>query len=477
MDINLIKRQTNSSKFKKLNDVLGKADWDRFRAYAKRIRSLAFDETVAYRSDPDTPNLDPTVIAVLSLHHPFGAAFLPHLRKLSWTTDGSALSMLPFLSGELTELYLEMSTQIPSKANEVFKAIVHRTPSLVTFSLEARVRDINIDISLARWLETTTKLKDLSFPPYYLTPDLIRALGSLPKLKRIEQNIKFAHTSDSTRLLQSLPPGTFPSLIQISFNATLSEARKLLSASQDVGSRLRQIDLHACGDLDSDDVLNFVRCVAENCPLMTNLILDLFERLETGERFISPLEMTMLESLYPCKRLQALEIAYPLPFTFQEDDVERMGRAWPQMFSLDVCPEPDYAYPLSGHMGNSLSILSVFARALPKLRALGLYLNKQEAPPFTGNLYPRDQFKELSELRFGFSPVPKGQLRQVGFYIASLCKNKPVIDLSLSRYYTGTFPNDYEERERAWEKVEDMVHFAMEVKLAGLTSLRETGLH
>ncbi|KAG9045179.1 hypothetical protein FS837_006872 [Tulasnella sp. UAMH 9824] len=458
---------------KKLTDVLGDADWDRFHSYAKRVRSLEFDETVAYRSDPDTPDLDSTIIAVLSLHHPFGSAFLPGLQQLSWRTEGSALPMLPFLSRELKQLDLHMSTQIPATANEVFKAIVHRTPSLVIFYLKANVQGTTVDMSLARWLQTTTNLEEVSFPAYYLTPALIRALGSLPRLKRIGQNSRSNHSSDSSRQLQCFPPGSFPHLLDIGFNATLFEAPKFLLGSLEVASRLVHLVLHASGTLDSENILKFVRHVAQNCHMLTELGLDLFSGPRYGEQSLYPLKMELLESLYPCIRLEALDITYPLLFTFQENDVEEMGRAWPQMVLLHVCPDPDFSLPFGGRMGSSLSILSAFAKALPKLESVRFYLKKQEAPPFTGNLYPPYQFQNLNRVHFGLSPVPDGRLRHVGFYIASLCKERPTISCGRSNWHTGNLPSDWAGTKSAWKEVNDMVGFAMEVKRAGLSSLRD----
>lgn len=476
-DISLIKGEHGSLFFKKLTDVLGDADWNRFQSYAKRVRSLDFDETMTYQEDPDTPGLDSNVVAALCLHHPFGAVFLPHLQELKWTTDGSALSMLPFLSGELRHLYIQMSTQTASTANEVFKAITHRTPSLITFMLEAQVQSPSIDASLARWLQTTLNLEEVSLPANYFSSPLIRALGSLPKLKKIEQSLTFFPPSDSPRVLQPLPCGTFPQLFHLAFDATLSDARKFLLASPEVGSRLVHITLHVSGVLDSQNILNFAGHVAQNCPMMTEFGLDLFIQPGSGEHSLSPLTMELLESLYPCTGLKSLEIGHPLPFTFLEDDVERMARAWPNMVLIDVCNDIDYSLPHTGLTGNSLSILPVFATALPKLEILGLYLNKQEAPPFAGNLNPRYQFQTLSELRVGLSLVPGGPLRQVGFYIASLCKELPSINFQPSNWYTGTPPSDWAETEKAWKEVEDMAGFAMDVKRATLSSLRETATH
>lgn len=460
--------------YQKLNEVLAGADWNRFHSYAKRVRSLEFTENEAYRSDLRSPSLDSPVLGVLCLHHPFGTVFLPHLQKLSWTTEGSALSILPFLSSELKELYLEMYTQTISTANEVFKAINNRTPSLATLTLQARIQGISVDTSLAGWLQTALNIEEISLPPYYLTPVLIQTLGSLPKLKSIKQSLYFIHSTPSSEGLQALPPGSFPKLTQISFNATPLAAERFLLNSQEIVSRLDTITFFAYGSLDTEDILKFAQLVAQSCPMITELSLNLFTTPDSGEQSVSPLPMALLESLYPCTGLKRLDIGHPFPFTFQEEDVERMGQAWPQMLTLSLCPDPDFSFPLTSHRGSPLSILSAFARAVPGLESLSLYCNMQEeAPPFTGNLWPQHQFQNLTEMYFGLSPVPGGPLRQVGFYIASLCEERPVVAYGESDLHTGHLPNDWYQTATAWEEVNDMVGFAMDVKLAGLSSLRD----
>lgn len=97
--------------------------WDRFRLYADRVRSPEFDQSMPHQSDPETPGLDSLVFAVLSLHHPFGTAFLPGLRKLSWATDRSVLSMLPFLSTKLKEPQLGLDTGNAAQVNRMFNAL------------------------------------------------------------------------------------------------------------------------------------------------------------------------------------------------------------------------------------------------------------------------------------------------------------------------------------------------------------------
>ncbi|KAG8944660.1 hypothetical protein FRC04_001624 [Tulasnella sp. 424] len=474
LDIRLVKLVNNFVSLGGLNSDLAEADWTRFHSYAKRVRSLEFDETLRYRSDPDTPDLNFAVIAVLCLHHPFGPALLPRLRKLRWTTEGSAISMLPFLSSELKELYLEMSTVTVSTINEVFNATIGRTPNLAIFHLEATVSGVTIETALARWLQATPNLEEISLPRHYLTPSLVRVMGSLPRLETLDQSYKsLGHPGNQSKVVQHFPPDTFPSLINLGLNAMPSVAWRFLLASQEIGIRLSRIVLHAPDNVDTQDLLTFTSHVVENCSGMTELFLNLFNRSVSTAPDISPLPMALLESLYPCTKLKRLCIGHPFPFTFQQDDVERMGRAWPQMVNFEVCPDPDFGFPISDQMGSSLSILAAFAKSLPNLEVLALYINREEHLSLGDNLYPQWQFQKLTELDVGLSAVPSDRLRDVGFYIASLCRERPRVTYGEANWHSGLVPDDRDKIEVAWNEVHHIVGSAMEVKRAAQRRLRE----
>ncbi|KAG8907865.1 hypothetical protein FRC01_007546 [Tulasnella sp. 417] len=339
--------------YKKLADALGDTDWDRFHSYGKRVRSLKFDERLTYRNDLDTPDLDFTVMGVVCLRHPFGGVLLPNLRKLHWISDaeGSALAILPFLSGELGQLDLQMSTYATSTANDVLKAIAERAPTLVTFSLGTKLPKVFVEKALMGLLQTTGSLEKILLPPDYLTPALIQILGSLPKLKEIDEGPRLPYPRHSPGVLPPLHPGAFPHLTNITFSATLPDARKFLFASQEIASRLQ------------------------------------------------------------------------------------------------------------------------FAKALPKLEALAIFLGEQEAQPLADNFCPQYQFQNLTELHVGLSYVPGGPRPQVGAYIASLCKIRPFIECGATEWHIGEIPRDWANTETAWKEVEEAVGLAMKVKQTGLQNL------
>lgn len=431
---------------------------------------------MVYRSDPETPDLDTSVVAALSFRHPFGAAFLPGLQKLSWTTDRSVLSILPFLSTELKELQLKLDKGNASEVNKMFNALVHRTPGLVTLHLEARASGGSVDATLARWLQTTPNLEKVSLPRSYLTPTLVQVMGSLPRLKTIDQSFGSKSQGGHSEVVLHLPPNAFPSLVYLSLNATPSVAWSFLHASQGIWTRLSRIVLHASVGTNTKDILRFTSHVAQNCSAMTELGLNLFSRPTSGAQDTSPLPWALLERLYPCKGLKKLQIGHHFPFTFQQYDVERMGRAWPQMVHLEVCPYPDFGFTLSDQMGSCLSILTTFAKSMPNLEVLGLYINHEKIQPSLSlNLYPQWQFRKLTELFVGLSAVTKDRVRHVGFYIASLCRERPTITYGTTDWHNGFVPGDWDEIETNWEEVHDIAGFAMEVKLAGRSSLAETG--
>lgn len=365
-----------------------------------------------------------------------------------------------------------------STVNEVFNATIGRTPNLLIFHLEATVSGVRVDTVIARWLQATPNLEEISLPRYYSTPTLVRVLGFLPRLKTFDQSFKSAgHRGNQSEVAQHFHPDTFPSLIRLGLNATPSVAREFLLASQGIGTRISRIVLHALDNLDTKDLLIFTRHVAENCSGMTELFLNLFNGPDPRASDISPLPMALLESLYPCTRLKALNIGHHFPFRFHEDDVERMGRAWPRMIYFKVCADPNFGFPPSDQMGSSLSILAAFAKSLPNLEDLGLYITQEGHLSFGDNLYPQWQFRKLKKLYVGLSAVTRDRLCDIGFYIASLCREHPRLTYGETNWHSGLAPDDrgkIKEIKAAWKEVQEIVGFAMEVKWAGRPRFRET---
>lgn len=411
--------------------------------------------------------MDHGLVGTICLHHPYGPSLLPRLRKLNWSTGCSPLLIIPFLSEELTFLKLVLYNASDTRIKELFSALRNRTPKLETFVLDTEAFGAASEAALALCLNKMEKLEILQLPSYYLSARILTAIGTLPQLRAIGHlNDEPSYQYNDTGLLYTLPYGSFPSLDELTLPATPAAAQHLLFNSGTTFADLTVLNLHAPKDIEADRILAFTQQLASHCPMITVMELAFFLSPEFRGQGASVLPIGILESLYPCKNIISLWIGHPLPLKLSPADVENMGRAWPEVGFLCLCSEPDFSFPVTGQMGNSLSILSAFASHLPDLITLGLYFNGQDRMSFGGYLYPRYQFTVLRTLLVGLSPIPKTRTRDLGFYLASLCSGD--VDVSYGhRVWRGeTMPPNTAKREKAWRAVGEVMAFAMRVKLA-----------
>ncbi|KIO32387.1 hypothetical protein M407DRAFT_18698 [Tulasnella calospora MUT 4182] len=464
MDSELVRAASrDSADLEVVSSALANADWPRFHSYAKRVQFFHFDNL-------DTPLLEYGLMGSICLHHPYGPSLLPRLRRLDWSTGWSALLMIPFLSEDSTHLNLELYSASDAQIKETFNALRNRTLKLRTFRLDTKAFGAASESALALWLEKMETLEILNLPPYYLSARILATIRTFPRLEIIDiTNIKSCYQYNDAGFPAAIPDGSFPSLVGFGLPVTPAAAQHLLFNSHTNFTGLTALRLHAPKDIKANQILSFTQQLAGHCPMINTIDLAFFLGPDFRSQGAAVLPIEILESLYPCKNINALAIGNPLPLKLSPVDVGRdnMARAWPRIRHLCLCSEPDFSFYVSEQMGNSLSIISVFASYLPHLLTLGLYFNGQDRVAFKGHLYPRYQFTQLLTLLVGLSPIPKTHTCDLGFYLASLCSETVGVGYGRRTWREVTMPSDTAEREKAWEDVGESMAFAMRVKLAG----------
>ncbi|KIO32384.1 hypothetical protein M407DRAFT_4559 [Tulasnella calospora MUT 4182] len=338
--------------------------------YAKRVRSLNFGDFDEYYRDGALCELGLDVIGIISLHHPYGASFLPHIKSLGWWTSYSTLQMIPFLSGALLYLNLHLGNEDEAQITKIFNTLRNRTLKLKTFHLKTRAVGPALEKALALWLKNMETLEKIESPPYYLTASILATIKTLPRLQIINQTAGSRNVHNNVGMLGTLPENSFPSLVQLTLPATPASAQRFLFDTPTNFTGLTLLELHAPKDIEANQLLGFTKHLAIHCPMITSIELVLFLSSAFRSQGATALSIGILESVYPCKLLTRLKIAYPLPREFNSADVENMGKAWPRMTNLSLCPEPDFSFPILEHMGAKLSILPAFALHLPNLQTL-----------------------------------------------------------------------------------------------------------
>lgn len=426
---------------------------------------MSYDHRKYYRHNSLAPPVAPEAVAMLCLHRPSGLEVLPHLETLKWSTNGSTTPILPFLSARIKTLEVDLTGDSQS-VDDFFRALAGRTPLLKDFTLKTFTAVKDIEESLRQAIGTWKNLKILILPPYYLRPSIMGAVASLPNLANLEPDYTYYPPYDETAMLQELPANAFPKLRCFGFNSNPPSAQRLAIKYSDLFTRLTSIHIDSANSVGGEEVLKFVRHLGRNCGRLIDVYLNLCLGMGPQGEVASPLPFTVLQSLFPCRRLQVLVIGHPHPLTINETDVERLAAAWPKLEVFDICKEPHSPYHIPGATGNSLSILPIFARYFPMMKELGLFFTKDQTLNFSGDLYPEFEFCRLEALCVGVSAMPVGRSRDVGFLIASLCKVEPTIEIGATFWYTGPEHTEWSEYQRQWEEASDFVQFAMRTKIA-----------
>ncbi|KAG9045182.1 hypothetical protein FS837_006875 [Tulasnella sp. UAMH 9824] len=467
MDIELLKElgeqdSSTSDAWQTLSTELSKADWSRFQFYAHRVRDLSYDSDHEYRGE-SSPPLPPNAMAMLYLHHPSGLVLLPHLERLEWSTDGSPTSIIPFLSSKVKFLEVEIVDESLA-INNFFYAAATRSPNLESLTLQTNIKSRDVEDSFLRAIRTWKALQHLIIPSFYLRPSVLEAVASLPNLTSLEHAYRHKHHCDEAAMLQNLPPNAFPKLKTFDFNSDAASALQLIQTEEGFFARLFDLHLNAPYCAGDTDLQRFVQHLGKGCPQLVCVELDIWLRPGFRPEDVSPLPSGVFESLFPCRELTMLQIRHPLPVTFDDTDMERMAMAWPALDTLSLRCEPHPSLSTPDSMGNSLSILSAFAKHFPKLEILGLFFAKDKVVEFHGDLCPEHEFHHLDELYVGVSAVPGDKLHDAAFLIASLCIRAPMIDIGPNRWYTGEDDSNWPEYRRQWEEIEMLLKFAMRAK-------------
>ncbi|KAG9045178.1 hypothetical protein FS837_006871 [Tulasnella sp. UAMH 9824] len=426
---------------------------------------MSYNHKKCYRHNSLAPRIAPEAIAMLCLHRPSGLEVLPHLETLKWSTNGSTTPILPFLSARIKTLEVDLTGDLQS-VDDFFRTLAGRTPLLKHFNLKTFTAVKDIKESLRKAISTWQNLKVLVLPPYYLRPMIVEAVASLPNLTNLEHEYTYYPPHDETAMLQELPENPFPKLACLGFNSNPPSAQRLATKYLDLFTRLISIHIDAANNVGGEEVLEFVRHLGRNCVQLIYIDLNLCLGMGPHGQVASPLSFTVLQSLFPCRRLQVLLIGHPHPLTINKTDVEWLAVAWPKLEIFDICKEPHSSYRIHGATGNPLSILPVFARHFPKMKVLGLFFDNDQNLNFSGDLYPEYEFCRLEALCVGVSAVPGGRSRDVGFLIASLCKVEPTIEIGPSVWYAGPEHAEWIGYQRQWEEARDFLQFAMRTKIA-----------
>lgn len=455
--------------------MIAAADWSRFKSYARRVKDLTFEDKASREGKFLSFTLNVQAMAMISLFHPDGPSIIPALTKLCWITRSPLAPMIPFLSGELTDLKLDIGTYDAPEATgdiivQAFDILRERVPRLKLLHLNVvQGPEERAVIALAQWLGRMKSLETIELSSHLATVGVMHALGTLPKLQRIH-HIDFGCVYNEVPVLAGrLPRSAFPSLVELTFIATPRMTQQLLS-SPSVLSTLSRLTLIIPTAIGMANVSNLARKVARHCTKVTDITLrSQCSSKDDGKP--APLPMEVVKCLFPCKYLRSLRVFHVFPLEFNSVHIAEMASAWPGLTTLILSPEPDFRFYTNDISGYSIIILSSFAQHFPELRELGLYLHGRDQVHFDPRFHPKYRFTELKSLQVGLSPSHRAKKQDLAFYIAGLCLQDVEVSFGRSVRFPGTLPADYHSRKSAWMELNSTVAFASRIK-AGVKASR-----
>ncbi|KAG8951445.1 hypothetical protein FRC00_007254 [Tulasnella sp. 408] len=337
---------------------------------------------------------------------------------------------------------------------QLLKLLVYRTPSLTDLEFRTtHLKEVDIGDRLRNWVTTSTKLKRVTLPQFYLTNAMIQNLSRLDSLEvmALDADPAIPH-SDSPRGAFPIEDSGFPSVRGLHIDLPLPVGASGLGGSGLFG-RLQILTINERRLLTNKDLRISLQAIVQ---LYLNLFTDRSTRTE-------PILFDSIQPVFRL-RLKILVIHHDYPMRLAKENVEEMGRHWGELQQLSLCPDPR-TYTLTDQPPcTPLSILPTLAQHLPKLRSLALFLDKQSVPTYNGDLLPTHQLEQLTVLNTGTSWVPGGNPYVVGHCVGAICPRIKTLSSLPCKWRIQDDPNNESTRQGDWAAVEVLV------KLVGLSS-------
>ncbi|KIO26773.1 hypothetical protein M407DRAFT_23968 [Tulasnella calospora MUT 4182] len=394
---------TNMGKDLQPDVIVAEGTWEVFKGYAKRVRVLAHDSGDALISTG-------LVLRIVSAH--LGQTVLPNLREADWNLCDD---------------------------DTTYQVAVFCSPSLDSISLQ--IANDGVDIRMVQRMLVSLS----SFP--------------LPRLRVIHITTEYPRGTDA-QLNEAL--SAF-----IKNRGTLSELRlQAVQVTPDGGllaaacgfSQLRVLE----GDLVGYTGTSFrsaLEDLASACPLLETVSFGK-GGLNTGDNG-ETLTFDDVEPLLRCRRLEDVRIWGDTLQPFEEEDIGRIGCAWPRLTTLVIGSRAEPAQDT----GAPILRLMDYAWHLPTLRRLACRFDCSERIPSAGQVIAR--FKHLRILGLEESIIPSGRLTFVAEFLSMVCGPAVKFTSSVNSWFSD---RAFEDRDGwaepdEWNQVETMIQAIHRVQI------------
>lgn len=381
------------------------------------------------------------------------------------------MSIIPFIGPKLENLFLTIDRGIDHLDQSLLmQSLKHRMSALKFLQLDSLGFAHPISTSLSALISSLPNLTYLKLPPFYLTRDVVTAVAQLRHLTRLSYS-KWTNTAETyheSGMCFEFMPGSFPRLDRLSV-ASLSNRMAEILQSKEHLRRLRTVFLDCPAYNSAQEIENAFATLGSGAQHLEDvqLVCCPIPQLAVSSSDES-LSVDTIRPLFSCTQLRRFSLLAPHLAPLKDKDVVDMGKSWPEMCYLILCPTP----LVKRDLGTDFSILSSFAKSFPDLWELRLFFGN-DIPEFDGDLYPVDQFEELETLGVGFSAVPSGGAQEIGFFLASLCRFPPLIEYGSTECHRGDGIPEEQRGEllAGWDDVGSARDLAFRIKRSSACKL------
>ncbi|KDQ53299.1 hypothetical protein JAAARDRAFT_61348 [Jaapia argillacea MUCL 33604] len=354
-------------------------EWERFRFYSKRIRTLNVDT-----------HLHSQLLSQIERESSPGASFaFPRLSTLSLSLDplataNAVLHLRSFIRPDITTLAIrgrKSCIQIIADALQYAVPLLPRLRSLQIFADDLSATPLefsNIQRQLSDVSEIALQLDHIRLPMRLVSEQTISSLASLPNLKKLS----IEHpVHDGTFGVLEAQTSDFSSLQKIEANIPLASLGQLLQLHPAFGgiSKL-SVSCFLPGPVVIRDAL-----AASSFPHLrspTHLELNFFDVAELnrwdpalGPNFFAPLQSRWRD-------LVVLHINHAAPLDVDDDELEVIIRHAPKLevVRLASAPYESFNERQPFRLRVTLACFQLFAKHCPNMRELAIPVNAWTVP-------------------------------------------------------------------------------------------------
>ncbi|KAG8994779.1 hypothetical protein FRB90_000345 [Tulasnella sp. 427] len=346
-------------------DALMKADWDRFRHYTQRVRSVNLENVW------EMEELPLNSAALIRMFHGV-SAILPNVKEISWSfwNPDNSPAVIPFLGPQLEKLCLNTYPWMDTTAHEqvqLFQSLTGHIQSLRSLEI-ASLSPVRCPKTLATLIGSCPNLRLLDLPPYYLTKEVVAAAARLPHLEILYCDVSPGTERNYTGLGMEFEftANSFPQLKKASFAAFPLRMAEIFQAPAHIAN-LEAVDLNCPLDGSTEEIKTIFANLAAGAPMLQDirLVCTPIRQLQATSGFES-LSIDTISPLFSCTYLTDFILLAPCFRPLTAEDLIQMGKSWPRISSLGICPTP----LVDDYPGTDINLLSAFAQSFPLLNEL-----------------------------------------------------------------------------------------------------------